>query len=57
MDDERQKRSVQRKEKYAVDSLQPNLYSNHGQSASRSTTPSSGIYDPPDHSNRRGKIK
>ena len=57
IDDERQKKFVQRKEKDAVDSLQPNLYSNHGHTSSRSTTPSSSIYDPTDHSNRRGKFQ
>ena len=57
IDDERQKKFVQRKEKDAVDSLQPNSYFNHGHSSSRSTTPSGSIYDPTDHSNRQGKIK
>ena len=57
IDDERRKKFVQSKEKDVGDSLQPNVYSIHGHSSSRSTTPSSSIYDPTDHSNRRGKIK
>ena len=57
IDDERQQKFEKRREKDAADSLQPNLYSNHGHSTSRSTTPSSSIYDSTDLSSRRGMIK